>query len=236
MPNEDDDEPRERFQISAGQVAASSLAAVSAAVVCSFFGVAGTVIGTAIASLVATVGSALYSYSLRRTRARLRRLHRAGAAAPPLREVWRTARQHGRRAFDRVEWAAVAIGTGAVFVFSIGVVSAIEGAEGESLSALFGVSHGGSETTSLGSLVQHGHHRHRSPAPSPTASPSTSPSPSASPSASPSKSSGSTASPSPTASSTVSPSPSASSSPSASPSASSSPSPSDSPPGQTPSG
>ncbi|HEX3898481.1 MAG TPA: hypothetical protein VHW74_04865 [Mycobacteriales bacterium] len=195
----EDKEDRERVQISVGQVVASSLAAVSAAVVCSFFGVAGTVIGTAIASLVATVGGALYSYSLRRTRARLRRLHRAGAAAPPLREVLRTVRQQGRRTFDRVEWVAVAIGAGAVFVLAIGVVTVIEDA-----------------TNLNGAPLAHHHSRHRPPTPAPTFSPTSTPTTTASsstPSHTPSASAspGASSTPSPTASSlpTVTPSPTA---------------------------
>jgi hypothetical protein len=141
------DESPERFQISIGQVAASSLAAVSAAVVCSFFGVAGTVIGTAIASFVATVGGALYSYSLRRTRARLRQLHRAGAASPSFAEVMKTMRQHGRFLLDRTQWLSLAIGVGAVFVFSIGVITAIE------------------DATSIGATPLRAHHPHPHTAP-----------------------------------------------------------------------
>ncbi len=56
------------------QVAASALAAVSAALISSTFGVAGTLIGTAIASVFATVGSTLYLASMRRTNERLRRV------------------------------------------------------------------------------------------------------------------------------------------------------------------
>ncbi len=56
------------------QVAASALAAVSAAVISSTFGVAGTLIGAAIASIVASVGSTLYLASLRHTNERLRRM------------------------------------------------------------------------------------------------------------------------------------------------------------------
>ena len=56
------------------QVAASALAAVSAAVVSSTFGVAGTLIGAAIASVIASVGSTLYLASIRSTNERLRRL------------------------------------------------------------------------------------------------------------------------------------------------------------------
>ncbi len=56
------------------QVAASALAAVSAALISSTFGVAGTLIGAAIASIVASVGSTLYLASLRSTNERLRRM------------------------------------------------------------------------------------------------------------------------------------------------------------------
>lgn len=52
--------------ISAAQVAGSALAAVSAAVVASFLGVGGTVIGAALGSIVASVGGAFYSHSFRR--------------------------------------------------------------------------------------------------------------------------------------------------------------------------
>src|SRR3712207_4577894 len=61
-------------QLSALQVAAGALAAVSAAVIASFFGVAGTVIGAAVASVVSTVGAAVYTESMRRAHAGLRRL------------------------------------------------------------------------------------------------------------------------------------------------------------------
>src|SRR3712207_9463406 len=63
-------------QLSALQVAAGALAAVSAAVIASFFGLAGTVIGAAVASVVSTVGAAVYTESMRRTHAGLRRAGR----------------------------------------------------------------------------------------------------------------------------------------------------------------
>lgn len=56
------------------QVIASALAAVSAAVISSTFGVAGTLIGAGIASVVASVGSTLYLASMRHTNERLRQL------------------------------------------------------------------------------------------------------------------------------------------------------------------
>jgi hypothetical protein len=168
----DEDEPKERLQISLSQVAASSAAAVSAAVLCSFFGVAGTVIGTAVASVLATVGSALYVHSLRRTKARLRRLHQAGAASPPFSEVIKTARQQGRRMFGQVPWRYAVAGAVAAFVVAIAVVTVIELGVGEPLAALFGVSHSGGRTTTVGSFTHSGGHRHHHTKPTPSQSPS----------------------------------------------------------------
>lgn len=62
-----DEKPR--IEISWVQSAAGALAAVTSAVLLSTVGVAGTLIGAALGSLAATVGSAVYSYSLRRTHA-----------------------------------------------------------------------------------------------------------------------------------------------------------------------
>ena len=62
----------DKLGLSATQLIASGLAAMSATVVASFFGVAGTVIGAALGSMVAVVGNAVYGYSLRRTRSRVR--------------------------------------------------------------------------------------------------------------------------------------------------------------------
>lgn len=66
--------PHHRFELNAKQVAASALAAASAAVAASTLGVAGTVIGAAVMSVVATVGSAVYGHSIARTQERLRRV------------------------------------------------------------------------------------------------------------------------------------------------------------------
>jgi len=64
----------EKLGLSATQLVASGLAAMSATVAASFFGVAGTVIGAALGSIISVIGNAVYSYSLRRTRRRVRTL------------------------------------------------------------------------------------------------------------------------------------------------------------------
>jgi hypothetical protein len=200
------------------QVAASSAAAVSAAILCSLFGVAGTVIGTAIASMLATVGSALYVHSLRRTKARLRRLHQAGAGSPPIAEVVKTARQQGRRLFGQIPWRVVGPAAAAVFVFSIAVVTVVELSAGESLSSLFGVSHSGSRDTTLGSLSGIGSHNKHKHKPKPTPSATATKSPSATPTATPTVTKTPTTPPTSTPPSTPSTTPSVSVTPSSTPS------------------
>jgi hypothetical protein len=63
--------PDRRPDINLAQVAASALAAVSAAVVASFLGVGGTVLGAALGSTVATVAGAVYAHTFRQARDRL---------------------------------------------------------------------------------------------------------------------------------------------------------------------
>lgn len=64
----------DRLGVTGSQVAGSVLASVSAAVVASYFGVTGTIVGAALVSIVATVGSAAYGLGIRRTRDRLQQL------------------------------------------------------------------------------------------------------------------------------------------------------------------
>lgn len=62
-----------KLTLSPAQVIGSALAAVSGAVLASFAGTTGTIIGTAFGSVVATVGAAIYTWWLRRTSAAVRR-------------------------------------------------------------------------------------------------------------------------------------------------------------------
>jgi hypothetical protein len=61
-----------RIELSATQVIASMLAAVTGAIAASYAGVAGTVIGVATMSLASTAGAAVYKHYLGRSRERLR--------------------------------------------------------------------------------------------------------------------------------------------------------------------
>lgn len=86
-----------RLRLSATEVAASALAAVSGAVAASSLGVAGTVVGAALASGLSTAGAALYEHVLRRTHDRLR-------VAPP-------------------EWRRVAMTAVVAFALAMGVIT-----------------------------------------------------------------------------------------------------------------
>ncbi len=74
--------PKRSLTLSPIQVAASCLASVTAAIVASYFGVRGTIIGTAIVSVASTVGSALYAHSLHRGRERLHQAWTQGSTFP----------------------------------------------------------------------------------------------------------------------------------------------------------
>ncbi len=78
-----------KITVSWTQVVASAAAAVTAGLVSSFFGVAGTIVGTLLASIIATTGSAVYNANLRRTQHRLRtaRARRALAAQAARAEI-----------------------------------------------------------------------------------------------------------------------------------------------------
>jgi hypothetical protein len=175
-----EDQQRDRPQVTLAQVLGSSGAAVSSAVVCSYFGIAGTVIGTAIASSVATIGAALYSYWARRTQARLRAAYASGLQATTTAvtkvAVVAPAASRVTRLRTRVlalPWVVI-IAALNVFVFGVAVAAGIEGIIGESVPAAVGVHHSGS------GLLKH-HHSSSTPTPAPTATGSSSSSPTVSP-------------------------------------------------------
>ena len=73
-----------RIDLSATQVIASMLAAVSGAVAASYLGVAGTVVGAAVMSVASTAGAAVYKHYIGRSRERLRTAREAASSAPLL--------------------------------------------------------------------------------------------------------------------------------------------------------
>jgi hypothetical protein len=110
---------RPRLQLSATQIIASALAAITATVAASYLGVAGTVIGAAVASVLTVVGNAVYSHSLQRV---------ARLAPPPVRSL------PERTAAPRRGWATVAAACAGVFAGVLIVVTAVEIVAGRPLS------------------------------------------------------------------------------------------------------
>ncbi|WP_448624915.1 hypothetical protein [Geodermatophilus sp. URMC 64] len=158
-----DETEKPKAGLSAVQIASGALAAVSSAVLLSFFGVAGTLIGAALASVISTVGASLYTTSLKKTNERLRRVltreqaaatEPATAPAEPATQVL-PARLDPRRApAKRFEprWGRVAAYAVGVFVVAMGIVTGIELIGQQPVSALVGGS-SSTGTTTLGELT-----------------------------------------------------------------------------------
>jgi hypothetical protein len=195
--SDDPAEQPKRAKLSAVQVAASALAAVSSAVVASFFGMAGTLIGAALASVIATVGTTLYTESLRKTNEGLKRvLITRQPAAPTAKEPVAASRAlpprlDPRRPPDTLRgprWSRVGVYAVAVFVVAMGIVTGIELIGQKPVSALVGNSHS-SGTTTIDALTNASSHRDTTP------STPSSPAPSSPASSSPASSSPATSAP-----------------------------------------
>jgi hypothetical protein len=129
---------RSRLQLSATQLVASALAAVTATVAASYLGVSGTVIGAAVASVITVSGNAIYGHSLRRTGARVRTAVPIAArwvpesgsapATAPLPVVTPTQRPRLRG------WQRIGIASVGVFVALLAAVTTVELALGRPLS------------------------------------------------------------------------------------------------------
>lgn len=209
---------RPAFRLSVGQVFVSSLAAASAAAVASLFGVAGTVIGTALFSVVATVATAVYQHAADRTAARLSSAAGSGLTRSDLRVA-----RPGLSALSGLPWRRILTAAALICALALVYVTAAEVGIGKPLSALLG--RNSDRGTTLEHVVSPGRAKHRVPTPSVAPSGGAGPSSSsvaATPSVAPSDTS---ASPDPGLGGTQSPTPGPSS-PAPSPAASVAPSPS----------
>ena len=159
------DHTRHRLELSLPKIVAGALAAASAAVASSWLGVAGTVLGAVVVSVVATVGTALYSHSLERsrhvlqetipvlaTRARADRDPSDGPETMTLSLATATARRRP------VRWPTVAVSCLATLVLGLAVLTGFETVVGKSASELTGAGSGGA--TTVGSLVEGGSTTH----------------------------------------------------------------------------
>jgi hypothetical protein len=166
--NEDN---RERpLGLSPAQVTGSAMAAMSGAVVASWAGTTGTIIGAAVASVIATIGAATYTWSLRRTSDAVRRTAaqvrqtalltnslprtvaegplRAGARPEP--DTRSQTTDDDRRRWD-LPWGKVLIASAVVTVIALGGITAIEALTGRPVSSYAGKDD--SSGTTLGHVV-----------------------------------------------------------------------------------
>lgn len=189
MP-EENREPR--LGVTPAQVAGSALAAISGAVFASWAGTTGTIIGAALGSVIATVGSATYTWSLRRTShvvreraARVRRVTLSGGALPrtvsegPMRDPDEP-RDTEEPEESRFPWGRVAAAAGIVLVLALAGITLFEAITGRPVSSLVGQDHG--QGTTLGHVVGSDPRTRPKPTPTPSGSPEPAPTTSAPPS------------------------------------------------------
>lgn len=160
---------------------AGTLAAVSAAVVGSYLGVAGTLIGAAVASVVGSVGTELYARFIQRGSKKIKSTFVAEPAAigtPPVAAAEYTvpSEEPVPSTPRKVRWARIAGVAGALFVLAMGTLTAYELISGRSVADAVG--HKTSSSTTIGSAVRGGNGKSDTPKPAPSESGSPSPSPS----------------------------------------------------------
>jgi len=139
---------------------AGVLAAVSAAVVGSFLGVAGTLAGAAVASLVGSVGTEVYHRSINKTRRKLQGTFMTAPAAvgtPPV-----PAAPSPRK----IRWSRVALVAGALFVLAMGTLTAAELVAGRSVADVTRGTSG--DRSTLSSILDDKSGTDRAPAVSPS--------------------------------------------------------------------
>jgi hypothetical protein len=145
---------RNRVNLSPTQVLAGSLAAVTSAVAASRLGVAGTLVGAALGSVVATIGQAYYEHYLDRTRRRVRAavVRRVAMEDDPTQEQpvlsvpasgtippsetgrSRAGRVVPERLSRGARWLALALSALAAFTIAVVVLTGYESATGEPIS------------------------------------------------------------------------------------------------------
>ncbi len=119
--------------LSVNKVLAGAGAAVTSAVLGSFFGVAGTVVGAAVGSVASTVATSLYEYSLNRTRDQIKARLNAGSGSHP---------HDPPDPPRRRPWGRLIGGTALVFLLGMLVVTGIEFVKGSAISGAPGTSVG----------------------------------------------------------------------------------------------
>jgi hypothetical protein len=144
----EENEKKTGLDLKPAQIAAGALAAVTAAFLGSQLNVAGTIAGAAVASVVSTIGSALYQSSIERTRESVRRVGSKAWVVKPVDGETASATEVDTEDEEPEtrRWPKMAAGAVLVFVLGMLAVTGVEWVRGAPLS-------GGSEGTSLGAVV-----------------------------------------------------------------------------------
>ena len=168
------------------QTLAGVLAAVSAAVVGSFLGVAGTLVGAAVASIVGSVGTEVYHRWIDRGGRRIRATFVTAPAAVGTPEVVAAADETPSQAEPaepaesaiprRIRWGRVIAVAATLFVLAVGVLTAFELITRHSVADAVG--NDSSRSTTICSALCGGSADDSTPAPAGSSSPATSPTPS----------------------------------------------------------
>ena len=158
---------------------AGALAAVCAAVAGSFLGVAGTLAGAAIASIIGTVGTEIYARSLKRGAEKLQTIAPtfvktpAAVGTPPVEaatEEESPSHTVPAGTGGRLPWKRIALIAGAVFVLAVGALSVVELVAQRSVASMVG--HNSSGTTTVSSVLDGGGTQpDDNPTPAPSATP-----------------------------------------------------------------
>lgn len=143
--------------IEISKVAAGTLAAVSAAVIGSFLGVAGTLIGAAVASVIGTVGTEVYQRSINKGAKKLQTFAPTFIKAPAAvgtpevaaateedapshtvapEEV--TEKREADQSGTKLRWKPILIGSFVVFVIAMSAIFVAEAIAGRSLASISG--------------------------------------------------------------------------------------------------
>lgn len=133
------DDTTRKIKLNLTHVTAAALAAVTSAVLGSLLGAAGTLIGAAGASVITTVGTALYQSSLERSRERVRSLAQRTRPFP-------TSQESRSQRFMTLRWGAVIVGALGAFVLAMMVITGFEWASGETVG-------GNGKGTTIGQVV-----------------------------------------------------------------------------------
>jgi hypothetical protein len=154
-------------ELRATNLLGGALAAISGAVVASFFGVFGTLAGAGVMSIFMAVAAVGYAHSLAATHRWLRRrlVRRAGGDA-----------EAGTPPAQPIRWQRVVLAAAVVFAVAMGAVTTVEAAAGRPLASLLGSQPQRGASTSVGVVVgQSAARAPRAPGSSATSPPTSAP-------------------------------------------------------------